>query len=509
MANPLKKLAGQTAVYGLSTIVGRLLNYFLIPLYTRMFSPAEFGVVTELYAYLSFLLIILTYGMETALFNFSLKEKNSDTVYTTALISLFGSTLIFLLPIFFFAQPLATIIRHPGNPEYITWIALIISLDAFTSIPFARLRQQNKAGKFAAIKMINIGANIGLNLFFIALCKPAYENPDSYFHSMALQIYKPEIGLGYIFISNLLASAVALLLLTPEIFRVKLRFDPLLWKRMMLYALPLLLAGLAGMTNETGDRILLKYLLPKNIAEAQVGIYGACYRISIIMTIFIQTFRYAAEPFFFSQAKESNSKEIYADVMKFFMIICSAIFLGTMMNMSWIQSYVGKDFRSGLPVVPILLLANLCLGIFFNLSIWYKLSGETRYGAYLTLYGAVVTLALNLLWIPSTGYFGGYMGSAWATLICYATMMVISYFVGQRKYYIRYDLARILGYLFISLTLFALSHFIHTGNAISDLVLKNGLLCVFLAVVFRYEKETVLAMLPRKQISKDEDAASN
>jgi O-antigen/teichoic acid export membrane protein len=219
VANPLKKLAGQTAVYGLSTIVGRLLNYFLIPLYTRMFSPAEFGVVTELYAYLSFLLIILTYGMETALFNFSLKEKNSDTVYTTALISLFGSTLIFLLPIFFFAQPLANIIRHPGNPEYITWIALIISLDAFTSIPFARLRQQNKAGKFATIKMINIGANIGLNLFFIALCKPAYENPNAYFHSMALQIYKPEIGLGYIFISNLLASGVALLLLTPEMIR--------------------------------------------------------------------------------------------------------------------------------------------------------------------------------------------------------------------------------------------------------------------------------------------------
>ena len=498
MANPLKKLAGQTAVYGLSTIIGRLLNYFLIPLYTRMFSPSEFGVVTEFYAYVSFLLVILTYGMETALFNFSVKEKNSDTVYTTALISLFGSTLIFLLPIFFFAQPLANIIRHPGNPEFITWIALIISLDAFTSIPFARLRQQNKAAKFAGIKMINIGVNIGLNLFFIAFCKPAYENTDSAFHSMALQIYKPEIGIGYIFISNLLASAVALLLLTPEIFRVKLHFDAALWKRMMLYSLPLLLAGLAGMTNETGDRLLLKYLLPKNIAEAQVGIYGACYRISIIMTIFVQTFRYAAEPFFFSQSKESNSKEIYADVMKFFMIICSLIFLGTMMNMSWIQSYVGKDYRSGLPVVPILLMANLCLGIFFNLSIWYKLSGETRYGAYLTIYGAIVTLVLNLIWIPSSGYFAGYMGSAWATLICYASMMVISYFIGQRKYYINYDLSRILGYLFISLTLFALSRFIHSGNVFISLVLKNGLLLVFLFIICLFEKETLKAILKKR-----------
>lgn len=351
--------------------------------------------------------------------------------------------------------------------------------------------------------MINIGANIGLNLFFIALCKPAYENPDAYFHSMALQVYKPEIGLGYIFISNLLASGVSLLLLSPEIFRVKLRFDPVLWKRMMLYALPLLVAGLAGMTNETGDRLLLKYLLPKNIAEAQVGIYGACYRISIIMTIFVQTFRYAAEPFFFSQSKESNSKEIYADVMKFFMIICAVIFLGTMMNMSWIQAYVGKDFRSGLPVVPILLLANLCLGIFFNLSIWYKLSGETRYGAYLTIYGAIVTLALNLLWIPSTGYFGGYMGSAWATLICYASMMVISYFVGQHKYYIRYDLTRILGYLFISLTLFALSHFIQTGKTYADLILKNGLLLLFIALIFQFEKDTVKAIFAKRSDLKE------
>jgi O-antigen/teichoic acid export membrane protein len=498
LANPLKKLAGQTAVYGLSTIVGRLLNYFLIPLYTRMFLPDEFGIFTEFYAYVSFLVIILTYGMETALFNFSVKEENSDKVYTTALISLFVSTLLFLVPTFFFRQGLSSIIRHPSHPEYITWIGLIIALDAFTSIPFARLRQQNKAGRFATIKMINIGANIGFNLFFIGLCKPAYENPGSFFHAMALQIYKPEIGIGYIFISNLIASFVALLMLCPDIFRMKLRFDTALWKRMMIYALPLLLAGLAGMTNETGDRIMLKYLLPKNIAEAQVGIYGACYRISIIMTIFIQTFRYAAEPFFFSQARESNSREIYADVMKYFVIICSVIFLGTMINMSWIQQFVGEKYRSGLPVVPILLLANLCLGVFFNLSIWYKLSGETRFGAYLTVYGALVTLILNFIWIPSSGYFAGYMGSAWATLICYSSMMVISYFFGQRKYYVAYDLSRILGYLFISLTLYALSRFIHTGHLLTNLVLKNGLMFLFLVLVYRLEKENLKAIVSRK-----------
>jgi O-antigen/teichoic acid export membrane protein len=499
LANPLKKLAGQTAVYGLSTIVGRLLNYLLIPLYTRVFLPAEFGAVTEFYAYVSFLGIVLTYGMETALFNFSVKEKNSDTVYSTALISLFFSTLVFLIPVFFFTGQLAEVVRHPGNPEFIIWIALIISLDAFTSIPFARLRQQNKAGRFATIKMINIGANIGLNLFFIALCKPAYDNMSSPFHGLALAVYRPEIGVGYIFISNLIASFVALTLLGPDIFRIRMRFDVQLWKKMMGYALPLMVAGLAGMTNETGDRILLKYLLPKNIAETQLGIYGACYRISIIMTIFIQTFRYAAEPFFFSQSKEENSKTVYADVMKYFVIICSLIFLATLMNMSWIQFFVGEHFRSGLAVVPILLLANLCLGIFFNLSIWYKLSGETRFGAYLTVYGAVVTLALNFLWIPTTGFFGGYMGSAWATLICYASMMFISYFIGQRKYYIQYDLPRILGYLFISLTLFGLSLFIHTGKEMTDLILKNGLLLVFLALVFWWEKKELLVLVSRKK----------
>jgi O-antigen/teichoic acid export membrane protein len=497
LANPLKKLAGQTAVYGLSTIVGRLLNYFLIPLYTRVFLPSDIGIFTEFYAYVSFLVIILTYGMETALFNFSIKEEKPQQVYSTALISLAVSTVLFLVPALIFSVPLANFMGHSAHPEYLSWIAAIIALDAFTSIPFAQLRQQNKAGRFASIKMINIGANIGFNLFFIGLCKPAYDNPNAYFHSFALQMYNPAIGVGYIFISNLIASMVSLILLTPDIFRVRLTFNPALWKRMMIYALPLLLAGLAGMTNETGDRILLRYLLPKDIAESQVGIYGACYRISIIMTIFIQTFRYAAEPFFFSQSKGSDSKQIYADVMKYFVIICSIIFLGTMLNLSWIQYFVGPRFRIGLGVVPILLLANLCLGIFFNLSIWYKLSGETRFGAYLAAYGAIVTLVLNFLWIPTSGFFGGYMGSAWATLICYSSMMVISYLVGQRKYYISYDLSRILGYLFISLTLFALSHYVHTGHLATNLILKNGLLFLFLVLIYRLEKNNIKAIISR------------
>jgi O-antigen/teichoic acid export membrane protein len=493
----LKKLAGQTAIYGLSTIVARLLNYFLVPLYTYNFSTGEYGVVTELYAYISFLIIVVTYGMETALFNFSVSETNKDKVYSTALISVLVSTIVFVGVVSSFAQPLAALIQHPAHTDYVIWVILIIGLDAFTSIPFAKLREQNKATRFAFIKVVNIGVNIALNVFFIGICKNAYTNPASFFYSISQMVYNPEIGVGYVFISNLVASFVMLLLLFPEVIKIKYSFDPALWKRMMIYALPLLLAGLAGMTNETMDRILLKYLLPHDIAQSQVGIYGACYKISILMTIFIQTFRYAAEPFFFSHSHEKNSKDLYADVMKYFMIACSFIFLATMLNLSWIQFFVGKEFRSGLDVVPILLLANLCLGVFFNLSIWYKLTGKTRYGAYLTGLGAVITLVLNILLIPTLGF----MGSAWATLACYATMMVVSYFIGNKHYPVHYNIKRILGYLTLSLALYFTGFYLVPGNSAFAIVLNNLLVLLFIITVVLFERSDLQKLIK----SEDQD----
>src|ERR1035437_3707596 len=279
----------------------------------------------------------------------------------------------------------------------------------------------------------------GLNLFFILFCKRVYESSDSVFKPFVEMVYNPAIGIGYIFISNLVASLVTLLILSPEILKIKFVFDTIIWKKMMRYAMPLLVAGLAGMINETLDRVLLIHLIPnKEEALSQTGIYGACYKVSIIMTIFIQTFRFAAEPFFFSHSKEKDSKKTYADIMKFFVIICSLIFLGTMMNIQWIQYFVGQKFREGMNVVPILLLANLCLGIFINQSIWYKLTGQTGYGAILTIIGALITISLNIYWIPRIGY----TGSAWATLICYASMMIVSYFWGNKHYPVNYDLNR-------------------------------------------------------------------
>ena len=276
-------------------------------------------------------------------------------------------------------------------------------------------------------------------------------------------------------------------MLSPEIAGVKFKFDLQLWKKMMAYALPLLLAGLAGMTNETFDRILLKYLLPAGTAEAEVGIYGACYKISIILTIFIQTFRYAAEPFFFSHAKEKNSTQLYADVMKYFCIACAFIALVTMLNLSWIQYMVGRPFRTGLKVVPILLAANFCLGVFYNLSIWYKLTGKTSFGAYLTGLGAVITLVLNYLLIPKLGY----MGSAWATLACYAIMMVVSYWLGNKHYPVKYNLPQIFGYLILSLILYLISKWLLQGAGWFYLALNNFLAISYLLLIYWVERKAL------------------
>lgn len=496
--NPLRKLAGQTAIYGLPTIIGRFLNYFLVPLYTYYLTDtADYGVVSEMYAYVSFIIILLTGGMETALFHFSVKEElQKDKVYSTALLWVMLSSLLFLGVTWACLEPLGATLQANAEKlipyeRYALWTALIIALDGITAIPFAKLRELNKVKRFAIIKSINILTNIFFNLFFILFCHEVHESGAGPFTGLVDLVYDPGIGLvGYIFISNLLASGVTLVLLIPEILKMRFTFDASLWKQMMLYSFPLIFAGLAGMVNETMDRILLKYLLPKDVAMEQVGIYGACYKIAILMTMFIQAYRYAAEPFFFSQSKKEDARGLYAQVMKYFVIACSIIFLGTMVNLPWIKFFIGENYRDGLAVVPILLIANLFLGVFFNLSIWYKLTGQTRYGAYLTFFGAVITLACNFYWIPRIGF----MGSAWATLICYASMMVLSYVIGQKYYPVKYDLKRILGYLSLSVVLFFVSSYFIGNNVtkeevdIGPLVLGNILLLLFCAVVWMIEK---------------------
>ena len=478
--NPLKKLLGQTAIYGLSSIVGRLLNYLLVPLYTRYFTTSEYGDVTLLYAYAAFLLIILSYGIETAFFRFSQREPNKRVVYSTALISLLISSSLFVGFIYFNAQSIANTLSFGQHPEYIQYFAFIIGLDTLSSISFAKLRELNQATRFALIRLLNIFINIGLNLFFIIYCPFAINNnlPTAEFIQ---SIYSPSIGIGYIFIANLVSSVVTILMLVPEMSKSLWRFDKALWRKMMVYALPLMVAGLAGITNETIDRILLQYLLPADISASEIGLYSAFYKLSIIMTLFVQTFRFAAEPFFFSQERERNAKQVYAQVMKYFSIVTAFIFLSVMIYYDLVKQFIGTSFHDerGATIVPILLLANLFLGLYYNLSVWYKLTEKTSYGAYMSLFGAAITIVLNLVLIP---YFG-FVGSAWATLCCYFLMALCSYFLGQKYYPIPYPLGRIAMYFGLVLGFYFLSAYLSLGMAINTFFL-----IVYIVVVYVLEK---------------------
>ena len=478
--NPLKKLLGQTAIYGLSSIVGRLLNYLLVPLYTRYFTTSEYGDVTLLYAYAAFLLIILSYGIETAFFRFSQREPNKRVVYSTALISLLISSSLFVGFIYFNAQSIANSLSFGQHPEYIQYFAFIIGLDTLSSISFAKLRELNQATRFALIRLLNIFINIGLNLFFIIYCPFAINNnlPTAEFIQ---SIYSPSIGIGYIFIANLISSVVTILMLVPEMSKSLWRFDKALWRKMMVYALPLMVAGLAGITNETIDRILLQYLLPADISASEIGLYSAFYKLSIIMTLFVQTFRFAAEPFFFSQERERNAKQVYAQVMKYFSIVTAFIFLSVMIYYDLVKQFIGTSFHDerGATIVPILLLANLFLGLYYNLSVWYKLTEKTSYGAYMSLFGAAITIVLNLVLIP---YFG-FVGSAWATLCCYFLMALCSYFLGQKYYPIPYPLGRIAMYFGLVIGFYFLSAYLSLGMAINTFFL-----IVYIVVVYVLEK---------------------
>lgn len=481
----IKKLAGQTVIYGMPTILGRLLNYLLVPLQTYVFATDQYGIIGELYAWMSLLLVILTYGFETAFFRFSQEEGLKDRTYSTSLISLLTTSTLFMGVALLFSNQIASVMNYAEHPEYIRWVIIIVSIDAFISISFAKLRLQMRAVKFAVVKFANIGTNILLNLLFLALLPYLYAKEIA--SEIVNVIYDPSMGVGYVFIANVVASLVTLLLLIPEIFKVKWCFDFELWKKMMRYALPLLVLGLAGIVNETMDRVLIKYLSPKDIAQSQVGIYSACYKISIMMTIFIQAFKYAAEPFFFSKAKDRDAKETYANVMTVFVLICTIMFVGIMLYIDIIKYFVGPEYHVGLKVVPVLLMANLFLGIFYNLSIWYKLTDQTRFGAYITLIGAAITLLFNFLLIPIMGYYG----SAWTTFLCYFTMVLLSYFIGQKYYPINYQVKKIVYYILFAVIIYLISDILPIQSTKISLLANTGLLLVYLFVLYLTENKTM------------------
>ena len=447
MKNPITQLFGQTAVYGLGIVLPRLLNYVLLtPFYTRVFDRASYGIITELYAYVVFLLVILTYGMETGYFRYASSSKESGKIYTTVLSALFISSSAFIVFVMISGSSLGSLIGYADHPEYIRWLAVIVGVDAFTALPFARIRLRNKPVKYAIIRIMEVSVNIGLNLFFLWYCPRHSES------ALVSILYNEQIGVGYVLISNMLASLVKLLLLSSELLAAfKSSFSRVLLKKILRYSYPLLVAGLAGTVNEALDRILLKHLIPADqLPMEQLGIYGANFKMAVLMTLFVQMFKYAAEPFFFSRSKDKNARELYADVMNFFVAAGLVIFLLVNLYMDYFILFIGQGFREGAQIVPIILMANLVMGIFFNLSIWYKLTNKTLYGAVLVIIGALVTVLINVLFIPRYGY----VASAWAHLICYSLMVLLSYLWSRKHYKVPYKTGRIVVYMVLALMIY-------------------------------------------------------
>jgi O-antigen/teichoic acid export membrane protein len=449
----IKKLAGQTLWYGASSIAARFLNYLLTPYLTFALTGAAYGEMSLVYAVIPFLNIIFTYGLETAYFRYSRNKEQEADVYNTAMVSLIVSTVVLTAVLLLFNDELASLIGLKEHPEYFTWSAFIIAFDALTALAFAKLRFEGRPVKFATVRIAGILINIALTFFFLSVCPDIQkENPNSFIGTF----YNPKIGVGYVIIANLVQSVFTLLLLSKELMAFRWRFNAKLWKEIMIYSAPLIIVGFGGMINETFDRIMLNWLAPVTSAQAakiEVGTYSACYKLSILITLSVQAFRMAAEPFFFSAAHGQQPQKVYARVMKFFVITVCFMFLAVAMFLDvWKYFIQNETFWKGLKVVPILLLANMFLGIYYNLSIWYKLSNQTMAGAWITLIGAAITLIINYLFIPSFSY----MACAWATFFCYGSMMVISYIWGQKNYPIPYAWKKLVAYIVICVVLYGI-----------------------------------------------------
>ena len=477
MANPIKKLFGEIAIYGLSSIIGRLLNYLLVPLYTYVFiNPADYGVVSELYAWVAFLIVILTFGMETAFFKFIQNEGDQKNVFSTALSALLSLNSVFFLVVLLFYQNIASLLLYEDHGEYIVMLGAIVSIDAISALPLAKLRAEEKAKRFSIIQLSSIAVKIILNVIFLLFCFD-YNNPEQ--------------GVFYIFLANLIASLVKPIFLLKSLTLIR-GIDRSLLKRMLVFSFPLAIAGFAGIITETLDRILLKQMLytPENpssldYAEAQVGIYSASYKLAMLIAILLQAYRYAAEPFFFSQMKNQDRNKIYSQIMNVFIAFVCGIFLLVTLNIDIFKYFIQNEtYWVGLQVVPILLMANIFLGIYYNQSIWFKLSGKTKFGAYIALFGASLTVLINILYIPKFGY----MACAWATLIVYFTQMVISYILGQRHYPIPYNLKKFIFYISLALALYFLSPYIKVDNFTVNLFIQNSLLLMFVLTAVYIER---------------------
>lgn len=480
--NTYKRLASDTAIYGVSSILGRVINWFLTPYYTFVLHlPAEFGIQTNLYAYSSILLVLLTYGMETSFFRYASRSDEPQKVYSTSLYSILLTTLLFLIAVFVLKGNIAGWIGYGGNPEYIAWMAIILAIDSFTAIPFAYLRLTKRPVRFAVIRTLNIVLTIIFNLFFFSLCPYLLKNnPDS----IVNLIYSEKIGVGYIFISNLMASAIMLLMLLPYFIRVKPIIDKKILKSMLKYGFPILIVGITGMISQNIEKILIPVLMsPEQDPITKLGIYGACFKIAVLMNMFIQAFRYSFEPYFFSSKNSKEDPEKYAKIMKYFVVFGLIIFLGMVLYIDIVKIIIKPTYYEGLKIVPLILMGNLFLGIYFTQSFWYKITDKTQYGAYQGIIGAVITIVLNVILVP----YMGYMGSAIAQFVCFFTITVISYVAGQKYYPVPYDLKRLGTYFLIAGILYFLSVTVSEAHIVIKYAYNTILFISFFAIVFILE----------------------
>jgi O-antigen/teichoic acid export membrane protein len=486
----IKQLASQTAIYGFSSIIARFINFFFVPIYTRMLSPGNYGLASELLAYIALLQVVLTFGLETGYFRFANKEKEkAGILFSTAMTWLLITSGIFLVVVFLLSDTIGSSMGHPSI--YLKYVALILSIDCFTAIFFAKLRFDNKAWLFAIYKSIKILSEVGFNIaiFFWA---PTWlsNHPDSFI----LRLIPAHPDYGYILLAILLSGIVSLILFIPQILHTPIRFVSDQWKKLLVYSLPLMIAGLPGVANDYVDRILFRYFSPTTTPWLdQLGVYSAVMKLAVIIALFVQMFRYAAEPFFFASAEKSNMKKTYADVMKYFVAFCMFLFLGIVFYADLFALILGKDFRGGMGVLPIVLFANILLGVSFNLSMWYKLSEHTRYAIYITVLGLAITVILDVIFMPRYGCYA----AAWSRLLSYVVMIAVSYALSLRYYPIPYNLKSIFIYFAVGLGLFGISDLFLHLEIWFRLSLNTLLLAGYVLFVIRQEKINPILMLSR------------
>lgn len=481
-----KSLFKQTLIYGLATVLPRMLSFLLVRLYTDYLPNKEYGEVSVIFSYLVFFNVVLSYGMETAFFRFYNSEENKGKVISTSSISILWSTIGFLALFLLFRNNLA--LWSEIKVEYIVFTIWILALDALAIIPFSKIRAESRPVKYAFIKIFNVVINLSLNVFFLAFLPKWAENTDSI---IVQSIYFENFQIGYIFVSNLIASFATLLFVLPDYLKIKWQFDTDLWKKMMQYGLPILVAGIAFAINEHFDKILLDWM---KVDLADIGAYSACYKIGMFMVLFRTAYTLGIEPFFFSHAKNEKAPQTYATITKYFVIFGSFICLGVIVFADILKLILvnNQSYWSAMDIVPLIVLANFFLGIYTNLSVWYKLIDKTRVGAYISIVGAIVTLVLNLILIP----FISYMGSAIATILAYGTMMFISYYMGQKKYPIPYDKKSIFTYLGLAIVLSGISFYVPILR--ETYVFGIAAILFFAYFVYRNEKETILTIIRRK-----------